>query len=164
MKLKNRLIKYHKVILYLVTLCLVAYGTMAIVNPEVLTAGFNAFTNQEWQQFQVDTQTVAAYVALLWRLIGVFNLAAGLTLTLVSWKWLRPGQRWAWTTLLFGTVAAYLGPMITDLTLGSLEFFEVIEFLLFGLFVLTMLLVHEEYFTIPDERSSDSTLIAGSNA
>ena len=156
MKPQNSPIKYHKVVLYLTTLGLAAYGIMAIIDPEVLAAGFNAFTNQDWQQFQLDNHKVAAYVTLVWRLVGVLNLMAGLTLTLVVWRWLQPGNRWAWTTLLLGTIAAYLGPMITDLTVRSIEVFEVIEFALFGLFVTMMLTVREKYCTLPDTRGQQS--------
>ena len=150
------IVNYHKVVLYLTTLGLAAYGVMAIINPEMLGAGFNTFTKQSWQQFQLDNQIVAAYVSLLWRLSGVFNLMAGLTLTLVVWQWLEPGNRWAWTALLLGTILAYLGPMITDLTVRSIQVFEVMEFLLFGLFVTTMLLVRAVYFTQPETRGTPS--------
>lgn len=143
---KGNLIKYHKVVLYLTTLGLAAYGMMAIFNPEVLAGGFNRFTKQDWNQFQTGGHLVAAYIALLWRLIGAFNLAAGLTLTFVIWKWLQPGHKWAWMTLLLGNLIAYLSPMALDITVRSIEFFEVIEFLLFGFFVTTMVLVRKEYF------------------
>jgi hypothetical protein len=129
---------------------------MEIFNPEVLASGFNRFTDQDWQQFQIDSHIVAAYVTLLWRLIGGFNLAAGLTLALVVWRWLQPGHSWAWTTLLLGTLVAYLSPMTLDLTVRSIEFLEVIEFVLFGLFVTTMLFVREKYFTLPDTRGQQS--------
>ena len=152
MKPQNRLIIYHKVVLYLTTLGLAAYGIMAIIDPEVLAAGFNRFTNQDWQQFHTDSHKVAAYITLLWRLIGGFNLAAGLTLTLVVWRWLEPGHRWAWITLLLGALIAYLSPMTLDLTVRSIEPFEVIEFALFGLFVTVMLFVRPKYFTLPDMR------------
>ncbi len=146
MKPKLILIKYHKVVLYLTTLGLVAYGIMAIFNPEVLVGGFNRFTQQNWQQFQIESQNVADYLTLLWRLIGGFNLAAGLTLTFVVWKWLQPGSRWAWMTLLLGNLMAYTSPMSLDITFRSVELFEAIEFALFGVFLLTMLLVRKEYF------------------
>ncbi len=147
---KGFLLKYHKVVLYLTTLGLAAYGIMAIYNPEVLAGGFNRFTNQDWSQFQIDSHNVAAYVTLLWRLIGGFNLAVGLTLAFIVWKWLQPGHRWAWTALLLGNLVAYLSSMSLDLTVRSIEFFEWIEFLLFGFFVVTMLLVRKEYFTQPE--------------
>ncbi|NIS81253.1 MAG: hypothetical protein GTO14_13850 [Anaerolineales bacterium] len=156
MKPQSIIIKYHRIILYLTTLGLAAYGIMAIINPDVLASGFNRFTEQDWGRFQIDNQVVAAYVTLLWRLIGGFNLAVGLTLTFVVWRWLLPGSRWAWITLLLGTLMAYLSPMILDLTVRSIEVFEVIEFLLFGLFVITMLFVRQEYFTQPDARSHQS--------
>ena len=142
------LFKYHKVILYLTTLALAAYGILAIVNPEILAEGFDRFTGQEWQQFQSDSHTVAAYVTLLWRLIGGFNLAIGLTLTLLVWKWLQPGHKWAWLTLFLGTLIAYLSPMSLDLTVRNIGIFEVIEFLLLGLFVATMLFVRNRYFAV----------------
>lgn len=150
MELKNSLIRYHKVVLYLTTLGLAAYGIMAIASPEVLAPGFNTFTELDWRQFQKDNHEVAAYIILLWRLIGVFNLMAGVTLTLIVWKWLQPGRRWAWITLLLGTTLAYAGPMITDLAVGRIAFFEVVEFLLFGLFVFTMLFVRKEYLSHQD--------------
>lgn len=140
------LFKYHKVVLYLTTLGLAAYGMMAIVNPEMLAGGFDRYTEQEWQELQRDRHQVAAYITLLWRLIGGFNLAIGLTLTLIVWKWLRPGKKWAWLTLLLGTLIAYLSPMSLDLTVRSIEIVEVLEFLLFGLFVATMLFVCKAYF------------------
>jgi hypothetical protein len=152
MKARTTVFKYHKVFLYLTTLGLAAYGIMAIVNPEVLAAGFHRFTKQDWQQFRGESPTLAAYVTLLWRLIGEFNLAAGLTLTLIVWRWLRPGKRWAWITLLLGTLVSYLSPMTLDLTVGSIEPFEVIEFALFGLFVATMLVVRQTYWRAPDVR------------
>lgn len=142
--------KYHKVILYSVTLGLVVYGIMAIFNPAVLVGGFNRFTHIKWQQFHINNQLEAVYITMLWRLIGGFNLAAGLILTLIVWKWLGPGKKWAWFTLLFGTLTAYLSPISLDLTVRSIELFELIEFILFGLFFMTMLIVRREYFTRPE--------------
>ncbi len=142
--------KYHKVILYLTTLGLVAYGIMAIITPEILSPGFQKFTNQDWLEFQVDQIVTAAYIILLWRLIGIFNLTAGLALTFIVWKWLQLGNKWSWVSLFTGTILAYLGPMITDLTVRSIEFFEIIEFTLFGLFLITMILVRDLYWAISD--------------
>ncbi len=142
--------RYHKVVLYLTTIGLAAYGIMAIVTPEVLAAGFQRFTDLDWPQFQSDNSLAAAYIILLWRLIGIFNLMAGLALTMIAWKWLQQGNKWSWIALFTGTILAYLGPMITDLTVGSIEVFEIIEFTLFGLFVITMLLVRGIYFTNPE--------------
>ncbi len=141
-------IKYHKVILYLTTLGLVVYGVLAIITPEVLSTGFQKFTAQDWMQFQVDGNLTAAYILLLWRLIGIFNLMAGLVLTLIVWKWLKFGSKWSWIALFIGTILAYLGPMITDLTVRSIEIFEIIEFAFFGLFLTTMLIVRESYWAI----------------
>lgn len=143
-------LKVHRVVLYLTTLGLVAYGMMAILYPEVLASGFNRFTKLDWAQFQIDRDVIAAYITLLWRLIGGFNLAVGFTLTLIVWKWMQPGRPWAWTTLLLGTLMAYLSPMTLDLTVKSIEVFEVIEFLMFGIFAATMLYVRKIYFTPAD--------------
>ena len=145
MNLKSKLLKLHKVILYLTTYGLVVYGILAIFSPEILAGGFTRFTKQDWTGYQIDSPFVAAYVILLWRLIGGFNLAIGIVLTFIAWKWLQPGHVWAWTALLLGTLIAYLSPMSLDLSVRSIEFFEVIEFLLFGLFVMSMLLVRKEY-------------------
>jgi hypothetical protein len=147
----DTLYEYHKVFLYLTTIGLAAYGIMAIITPEVLAAGFQRFTSQEWLQFEADSSSAAAYIILLWRLIGLFNLMAGIALTLIVWKWLQLEIRWSWIALFTGTILAYLGPMITDLTVGSIEAFEIIEFALFGIFVIVMLLVREIYWTVPEE-------------
>lgn len=142
--------KYHKVVLYVTTLGLAVYGVMVVFMPEVLAAGFNTFTSQDWVLFQTGNSVVAAYIILLWRLIGIFNLMAGVALTLIVWRWLQEGNKWSWITLLSGTVLAYLGPIITDLTVRSIEIFEVIEFVIFGLFLITMLLVRSRYWTTLD--------------
>jgi hypothetical protein len=133
-------------VLYLTTLGLVVYGAMAILMPEVLAAGFNTFTGQDWLTYQSGNGVVAGYIVLLWRLIGIFNLMAGVALTLIVWKWFRKGNRWSWIVLFTGTVLAYLGSIITDLTVQSVEIFEMIEFALFGLFVVTMFLIRNRYW------------------
>lgn len=120
---------------------------MTILNPEVLAAGFHTFTNLDWEQYLIVNSEVADYIILLWRLIGIFNLMAGLALTLIVWKWMQVGYKWSWITVFIGTSFAYLGPMVTDLTVGSIEVFEIIEFALFGLFVITMLLARRIYLT-----------------
>jgi hypothetical protein len=142
--------KYHRIVLYVTTLGLAAYGVMAVFMPEVLAAGFNTFTGQDWSLFQTGNSVVAAYIILLWRLIGIFNLMAGVVLTLIVWRWLQVGNKWSWIALLSGTVLAYLGPIITDLTVRSIEIFEMIEFVIFGLFLITMLLVRSRYWTTSD--------------
>ncbi|MHA1950157.1 MAG: hypothetical protein ACXAAO_08665 [Candidatus Thorarchaeota archaeon] len=143
--------KYHKVVLYLTTLGLIAYGIMTIINPQVLSAGFHRFTNVDWEQYQIVNVEIASYIILLWRLIGIFNLMAGLVLTMIVWKWMQLGNKWSWIALFIGTILAYLGPMITDLIVGSIEVFEIIEFTLFGLFVIVMLLVSGTYFEYLEE-------------
>ena len=149
MTFREYVYKYHKVVLYITTIGLVAYGIMTILTPDVLSAGFYTFTNQEWILFNTGSNVIADYIILLWRLIGIFNLMAGLTLTLIVWRWLEAGNKWSWITLFTGTVLAYLGPMITDLTVQSIQIFEVFEFALFGLFVITMLLVFPKYSINP---------------
>ncbi|MFX1605047.1 MAG: hypothetical protein ACFFDD_04005 [Promethearchaeota archaeon] len=152
MTVRDSLNKHHKVILYVTTLGLAVYGVMTVLTPEVLAAGFQTFTSLDWLLFQTENSVVAAYIVLLWRLIGIFNLMAGLALTLIIWKWLQTGKKWAWITLFIGTTFAYLGPMITDLTVGSIQIFEIIEFGLFGLFVIMMLVVRSLYFANLGER------------
>jgi len=147
MKQTTRILKAHRILLYLTTIGLAVYGMMAIFDPEILASGFSRFTKFDWQGFRNGQPAVATYVTFLWRLIGAFNLAAGLTLTLLTWKWFVPGRPWAWVTLLAGTSIAYLSPMSMDLTVKSIELLEVVEFALFGLFLMTMFIVRKEYAT-----------------
>ncbi|MFW9792783.1 MAG: hypothetical protein ACFFEE_00655 [Candidatus Thorarchaeota archaeon] len=146
--------RYHTIVLYLTTLGLVFYGVMTLFTPEVLAAGFNTFTGQEWLNFKTGNSVVAGYIVLLWRLIGIFNVMAGIVLTFIVWKWLRAGSKWSWIVLFTGTVLAYAGPIITDLTVQSIEIFEIIEFALFGLFLVSMLLLRDRCWkTLENERS-----------
>ncbi|MFW9849667.1 MAG: hypothetical protein ACFFF4_11020 [Candidatus Thorarchaeota archaeon] len=147
MTLKDVVDKYHKVVLYMTTIGLLAYGLMTIFVPEVLAAGFERFVDQDWVQFQSGNDVIASYIVLLWRLIGIFNLMAGIVLSLMVWKWMKQGNRWSWIAIFVGTILAYLGPMITDLTVGSIEIFEIIEFSLFAIFVIVMLIVRNLYFS-----------------
>ncbi len=147
MTLKDVVNKYHKVVLYMATIGLLVYGLMSIIVPEVLAAGFERFVNQDWIQFELGNDMVASYIVLLWRLIGIFNLMAGIVLTLMVWKLMEQGNRWSWIVVFLGTSLAYLGPMITDLTVDSIEIFEIIEFSLFAIFVIVMLIVRDLYFS-----------------
>jgi hypothetical protein len=64
----------------------------------------------------------------------------------VVWKWLHAGNRWASTTLFLGNLITYLSPVSLDLTVRSIEGYEWMESLLYGIIVATRLLVRQMYF------------------
>ena len=71
----------------------------------------------------------AAYVEVLFRMYGVFNLIVGLTGVAIAATAFRRGETWAWWTLLVANTLALGSAMTYDATVNAIGPFELSEYL-----------------------------------
>ena len=116
----------------------IAWGGMAAAWPDhllgpqgvpILTAGYEGFTGGSWSELATTVPRAAAYIELLFRMYGVFNLVFGLITSAIAVTAFRRGERWAWWTLLVGNVIALVSAMTYDRTARAIGPFELTEYL-----------------------------------
>jgi hypothetical protein len=72
---RSRRLRYAWVIVLLAEVGVLVYGVMAAVAPTALVPGYESYSSRTWPALvAADTQT-AAFVLLLFRLLGAYNVA-----------------------------------------------------------------------------------------
>lgn len=104
----------------------------------ILPAGYEGYTGGSWSVLAV---TSAGYMAVLYRLYGVYCVLFGFMGSTIAVTAFRRGERWAWWTLLVGNTAALLSAMTYDKLVNAIGPFEVTEYLglalVWGAFAIT---------------------------
>jgi hypothetical protein len=117
---------------------LLAWGAMAALMPDrlpgpgsapILTAGYEGFTRNSWQELADTSPMTAAYITLLFRLYGAYIVAFGLLAIAVTVTAFRRGDGWAWWALLVGNTIAFGAAMTYDWVVGAIGPFELSEYL-----------------------------------
>ena len=126
------------ILILLVDAALVAWGAMAAALPDhllgpggvpILTAGYEGFTRTSWSDLASTSPMTARYIAVLFRMYGVYIVAFGLTASAIAVTAFRRGERWAWWVLLVGNTIALVSPMTYDWTVKAIGLFELSEYL-----------------------------------
>ena len=115
----------------------VAWGAMAalalnhLVGPggtPILPAGYQGFSGGSWQQLASTSPETAAFITILFRVYGAYNVAFGLLGAAITLTAFRRGEAWAWWALLVGNTIA-LGSAITyDRLVNAIGPFEMLEY------------------------------------
>jgi hypothetical protein len=116
----------------------VAWGAMAALAPEhllgprsvpILSAGYEGFTRSSWAALAGASPMAAAFMTVLFRMYGAFNVAFGLMASAIAVTAFRRGDGWAWWALLVGNTIALVSAMTYDWTVNAIGPFEVSEYL-----------------------------------
>ena len=115
----------------------VAWGAMAALFPEhlsgpgsapILPAGYEGFTKESWSALAGTSPTASAFMTLLFRTYGAYNVAFGLLGVAIAATAFRRGERWAWWALLFGNTIALGAAMRYDWMVNAIGPFEMSEY------------------------------------
>src|SRR5262245_28540812 len=89
----------------------IAWGAMAALWPDhllgpggapILAAGYEGYTRSSWSALVSTSPSTAAYIDVLFRMYGVFNVVFGLMGSAVVVTAFRRAESWAWWVLLVG--------------------------------------------------------------
>ena len=119
---------------------IVLYGVLALATPAILTAGYEHYSGQPWTSLVAQAPETAAYLLLVYRMVGGLNVALGITLIAIIVGPFRRGERWAWFTLLGANVLGFGVPMTYDHITGAIGFFEILEFVAIAAVLLALAL------------------------
>jgi hypothetical protein len=116
---------------------LVLYGVSVLAAPELLLASFSSHV----YRFPADATVATAYLAALFRLLGYFNFVLGVVGLLLLRALITKRRLWTQRLVITSTLLAYLGPVIFDNTVGHIGPAEIAEHVIFGLVILSGILM-----------------------
>ena len=117
---------------------LLLWGAGAALIPErlpgpertaILPAGYEGYTSGTWEQLQAASGETASYIAVIFRLYGVYIVAFSVLAIAIAANGFRRGERWAWWALLVGNALAWPAAMSYDLIVHAIGPFELTEYL-----------------------------------
>ena len=126
------------VLLLIVDVGFVAWGAMAALGPEhllgpggkaILPAGYEGFSGGSWSALSSASPTAAAYMVVLYRMYGIYNVAFGLMASAIAITAFRRGESWAWWALLAGNTITLVSAMRYDWSVNAIGPFELTEYL-----------------------------------
>ena len=115
----------------------ILWGAAAAIGPEslpgpggvaILPAAFQGFTGSSWSALVGNSPETAGYVALMYRMYGIYCALFGLLTSAIVVTAFRRGEPWAWWTLLFGNTVALVAAMRMDWLSRAIGPFEVTEY------------------------------------
>jgi hypothetical protein len=95
----------------------------------ILPAGYEGFTRESWADLVKTAPMAARYMDVLYRTYGWYNVAFGVTATLIAVTAFRRGDRWAWWALLLGNTITLVSAIIYDKRVNAIGPFELTEYL-----------------------------------
>src|SRR5262245_49197259 len=126
------------VLILIVDVGLVAWGAMAAALPDhlpgpggrpILPAGYEGFSGGSWAELASTSPMAAAYIAVLFRMYGLYCALFGLMASAIAVTAFRRGDRWAWWALLLGNTIALGAAMRYDWIVNAIGPFELTEYL-----------------------------------
>lgn len=126
------------ILIFIVDAGFVAWGAMAAALPDllagpggtpILIAGYEGFSKGSWSELTATSPMTAKYIAVLFRMYGVFNVVFGLMAIAITVTAFRRAERWAWWALLVGNTIALVSAMTYDRTVNAIGPFELSEYL-----------------------------------
>ena len=116
----------------------IAWGAGAALSPDhllgpggkaILPAGYEGYAGASWSALAGSSPLIAGYMALLYRMYGIYNVLFGLMGSAIAVTAFRRGEPWAWWVLLAGNTVALVSAMTYDRTVNAIGPFELTEYL-----------------------------------
>ena len=126
------------ILLLIVDVGFIAWGAGAAVAPDhllgpggkaILPAGYEGFSGSSWLLLMRRSPFAAAYMVVLYRMYGIFNVAFGVLATAIALTAFRRGERWAWWAVLAGNTITLVSAITYDRVVNAIGPFELTEYL-----------------------------------
>lgn len=146
------------ILILVVDAAYVVWGAMAAGFPDrllgpggvpILPAGYEGFSGGSWAELVSTSPRTAGYIAVLFRMYGLYNVVFGLMAIAITLTAFRRGESWAWWALLVGNTIALVSAMRYDWIVNAIGPFELSEYLglamIYGALAATAPFLQREY-------------------
>jgi hypothetical protein len=126
------------ILILIVDVGYIAWGAGAAAAPDhllgpggkaILPAGYEGYSGASWSELARASPLAAGYMALLYRMYGVYNVLFGLMGSAIAVTAFRRGERWAWWALLLGNTIGLVAAITYDKIVNAIGPFELTEYL-----------------------------------
>lgn len=134
----TRLRQVAWVLILIVDVGYMMWGAGAAASPEhllgpggqaILPAGYEGYSGGSWSELVGASPVSAAYMTVLFRMYGIYNVLFGFLGSTIAVTAFRRGDRWAWWALLVGNTVALVTAMTYDKAVNAIGPFELTEYL-----------------------------------
>jgi hypothetical protein len=134
----KRLQRVAWILILIVDVGYIAWGAGAAASPDhllgpggkaILPAGYEGYSGGSWSELVGASPLVAAYMVVLFRMYGIYNVLFGLLGSVIAVTAFRRGEHWAWWAVLVGNTVALMSAMTYDMTVNAIGPFELTEYL-----------------------------------
>jgi len=95
----------------------------------ILPAGYEGYSGESWPALTGAAPLSAAYMTVLYRMYGIYNVLFGLMGSAIAVTAFRRGERWAWWALLVGNTVGLVSAIRYDWIVNAIGPFELTEYL-----------------------------------
>src|SRR5262245_31739586 len=126
------------ILILIVDVGYIAWGAGAAASPGhlpgpggqgILPAGYEGYSGGSWSELVGTSPLAAAYMTVLYRMYGIYNVLFGLMGSVITVTAFRRGEHWAWWTLLVGNTIALVAAIRYDWIVNAIGPFELTEYL-----------------------------------
>ena len=126
------------ILILIVDVAYIAWGAAVAAAPDhvlgpggkaILPAGYEGYSGGSWSDLAATSPLVAGYMAVLYRLYGIYCVLFGAMGSAIALTAFRRGEQWAWWTLLVGNTLALVSAMTYDKLVNAIGPFELTEYL-----------------------------------
>ena len=134
----KRLQRVAWILILIVDVGYVAWGAGAAASPDhllgpggraILPAGYEGYSGGSWSELARTSPLIAGYMAVLYRMYGLYNVCFGLMGSAIAVTAFRRGERWSWWALLVGNTIALVSAIMYDKIVNAIGPFELTEYL-----------------------------------
>lgn len=142
MKTTTKVMEYARRVAWIAILIVdvgfVMWGGMAAAAPDrllgpggkaILPAGYEGYSAGSWSELTARSPMAAAYMAVLYRMYGIYNVAFGFVASAIAVTAFRRREKWAWWALLIGNTITLASAMRYDWIVNAIGPFELTEYL-----------------------------------
>lgn len=126
------------ILVLIVEVSFIGWGGMAAAFPHqligpnglpIIAAGYEGFTKATWSGLLATSAPTAAYIEVLFRTYGMYNVGFGVLGVAIAATAFRRAERWAWWALLIGNTITLVSAMTYDRMVNAIGPFEMSEYL-----------------------------------
>lgn len=153
----ERLRRVAWIVILIVDIGFIAWGVAAAASPDhllgprgnaILPAAYEGYSGASWSELAEAFPVIAGYMAVLFRMYGIYCALFGLMGSAIAATAFRRGEHWAWWTLLVGNTIALVSAMRYDWIVNAIGPFELTEYI--GLAAVWGALAVTARFPLPD--------------
>ena len=137
--------KVARYVMITTSLLMVVYGVVVIFQPNLFSNNMEVYTGVTIDELQLSYPKLTTYIAMMFALIGGFNVIVGTAALLCIYRSFKLKEKWLLALIFLTSILGYANPISFDLISGVIAPAEVTEFIGLALNIIAFLIIMPEF-------------------